>query len=314
MDCSPKVRPSSFTHEYSKEFRELIVDLHRGKECLPACEDYVSDHLGGPDSRVSRFERYLCPEIQHHCGDLRTKRVMDFGCGTGSTTAVLARHCDGVVAFDIDEKSVAICARRLQEHGLLENVRVLCARSFEDIAGDVGAFDFILLNAVIEHIPLSMRGLRRRVLRQLFDALSAGGYLYINETPNRLWPIDLHTTGLWWIPWSPPGSKWAYGRAVKAGRHVDNPSTHSDGPLGLEERGAWGATFFEIVNYLGGRRFRVVNVLPGHNRYISYMRRTESRKRRIFDFLIYHSIMKLTHIPIAAVSPMLSNLVIQKVE
>ncbi|HET8680101.1 MAG TPA: class I SAM-dependent methyltransferase [bacterium] len=292
----------------------MIIDRHRGKERLPAYEDYIADDLGGPNSRVDRFERELYPEIRFHCGDLQTRRVLDFGCGTGSTTAMLALHCERLVAFDINEHSVAICTRRLEEHGLLERVQVLCARNFTEIAKDVGPFDLILVNAVVEHIPLSIAGLRRKIFVELFDALAPGGSLFINETPNRFWPVDLHTTGLWWIPWSTPGSPWAYRTAVKAGRHVDNPSAHSDGPLGLEERGAWGATFFEIAGYLSGRRFRVVNTLRGHNRHISYGHRIDSRKRQAFEFLVYHAITRWARIPIVALAPMLSNLVIQKAE
>ncbi len=305
---------SGLTCDYSEEFRQLIIDLHRGKENLPAYEDYIAEHLGGPNNRADRFERLLYPEIQYHCGDLQTKRVLDFGCGTGSTTAMLALHCERLVAFDVNEKALAACRRRLQEHGLLERARVLWARDLREIAKDVRPFDLILANAVLEHIPLSIAGLRRKIMLELFDALAPGGYLFINETPNRLWPVDLHTTGLWWISWSTPGSRWAYRKAVKAGQHVDNPATHSDGPLGLEERGAWGATFFEITGYLSGRDFRVVNTLPGHDRHISYGQKTESRKRQAFEFLVYHLITRWARIPIVAVAPMLSNLVIQKAE
>ncbi|MGQ0549355.1 MAG: class I SAM-dependent methyltransferase [Armatimonadota bacterium] len=312
VDHCVEVRLSGCTRDYSQEFKRLIVDLHRGKEGLPAYEDYIAEHMGGPDSRLGRFETQLYPEIRYHCGDLSAKRVLDFGCGTGSATAALAPHCERLVAFDIDEKSVAVCLKRLEEHRLLDSVRVVWARDFEEIAADVGTFDFILLHAVLEHLPLSIRGLRRRVVARLFDALNPGGHLYINETPNRLWPKDSHTTGLWWIPWSSPGSMWAYARAVRAGQHIDNPATHSDGPLGLEERGAWGATFFEIVRYLRGRPLRVVNGLPGHDRHVNYTGGAQSWKRRVFESVIYHSITRWTRVPITAAMPMISNLVIQK--
>lgn len=300
------------TFEYSREFREMIVELHRGKESLPAYPRYIAAHLGGPDSRLSRFDRYLYPEIVHRCGDLSSRRVLDVGCGTGATTAVLAMRAGAVIALDVDERSVRICRRRMEEHGLTDRVRTICAH-LEDVAHEVGPVDFVLLNAVVEHVPLSQRGRRQRLLCTAFDLLTPGGHLYINETPNRLWPIDHHTTGLWWIPWTRPGSRWAYERALGAGLHADNPHTHSDGPLGLEERGAWGATFFEIRRYLRGKAHRILNCTPPQDRYLSYVRHRESRTRRALDLMAYWGFSRWTRIPITAIWPDLAHLVIQKV-
>ncbi|MDH4268217.1 MAG: class I SAM-dependent methyltransferase, partial [Deltaproteobacteria bacterium] len=301
-----------YTFDYSQEFKDLIVELHRGKEILPFYNRYIDDHLGGPNSRLSNFVRYLYPEIQHHCGEFSSQRVLDFGCGTGATTAVLAMHCSQVVAFDIDQRSITVCEKRLREHHLIDKVLLLWAADFEDVIQNVGSFDFILLNGVIEHIPLSKIGLRKKILQNLFDILNSKGVLYINKTPNRLWPIDRHTTQLWWIPWTGPGSMWAYSKAVKMGKHFDNPETHSDGSLGLEERGAWGATFFEIKQYLSGKSFEIINSLPGHDRHLSYTQR-EKFQRRIFDFFVYYFLTRWTGIPVTAVAPFITHLAIRKI-
>jgi SAM-dependent methyltransferase len=301
-----------YTFEYSQEFKDLIVELHRGKEALPFYQQYIDDHLGGQNSRLSNFVRYLYPEIRHHCGELSAKRVLDFGCGTGATTVALAIHCSQVVAFDIDQKSIAVCEKRLIEHRLIDKVQLLCAVDFENLIGKVGIFDFILLNGVVEHIPLSKSGLRKKIFQMLFDILDSKGVLYVNKTPNRLWPIDRHTTQLWWIPWTRPGSKWSYSKAVRMGKHFENPETHSLGPLGLEERGAWGATFFEIKEYLSGRSFEIVNKLRGHNRHLDYTQSGEDIQRRIFDFFVYNCFSRWTKIPITALAPFITHLVIQK--
>lgn len=203
--------------------------------------------------------------------------------------------------------------KRLIEHNLSNKVDILHASDFEDLIEKVGTFDFILVNAVIEHIPISKTGLRRKILRMLFDILNVSGYLYINGTPNRLWPIDGHTTGLWWIPWTKPGSKRAYIKAVRMGRHVENPRKYSNGPLGLEERGAWGATFFEIKKYLRGKSFEIVNSWPGHDRHLSYTRCGENIQRRIFDSIFYYLFSKWTKIPLTALAPAIENLAIRKI-
>lgn len=303
---------AAFVFEYSQEFKDLIVEFHKGKENLSSYQSYIQDHLGGASSRLSRFASYLWPEISHHCGELKTKRVLDFGCGTGATTVVLALNCGEVVAFDIDERATSICQRRLQEHGLMHKVEVSCAPDFTDIMGQMGTFDFILMNGVIEHIPLSLVGLRKKILLSLFNSLKTSGYLYINETPNRLWPKDAHTTTLWWIPWTTPGSRWAYEKAVRKGKHLDNPTTHSNGPLGLEERGAWGVTFFDLKGYLSEVSFKVINSISGHDRHLAYTRRTA--KQLLFDSIVYYSFSKWTKTPITAFAPYISHLVIQKLD
>jgi SAM-dependent methyltransferase len=304
----------SYTFEYSQEFKDLIVELHRGKEALPFYQRYIEDHLGGPHSRLSNFFKYLYPEIRYHFGESSIQRVLDFGCGTGATTAVLAIHCSRVVAFDIDKRSIAACEKRLIEHHLIDKVHLLWAVNFEKVIESLGSFDLILLNGVIEHIPLSKIGLRKKILQMLFDILNLKGVLYINKTPNRLWPIDRHTTQLWWIPWTRPGSEWAYSKAVRKGKHSDNPEMHSYGPLGLEERGAWGTTFFKIKEYLSGKSFEIINTLPGHDRHLSYTQKGENIERRIFDFSVYHLLTRWTGIPITAVAPFITHLAIRKID
>jgi 2-polyprenyl-3-methyl-5-hydroxy-6-metoxy-1,4-benzoquinol methylase len=300
------------TFEYPEEFRNLIIEMHRGKENLPFYKGYIAAHLGGPRSNLDQFLSNSYPEIVYHLGNIGSMRVLDFGCGTGASTAALAMNCKNVVAFDRDKKSIFICEKRLEEHKLRSRVTILCANDFQDVAEKAGTFDLIVINAVIEHIPTSINGLRRKQLRTLFDALNPGGSLYINATPNRLFPVDLHTTKLWWIPWTKPGSKWAYSKAVKRGRYV-RLAEYSEGPLGLEESGSWGATFFEIKKYLNGKSYEILNCLPGHNKHLSYTRRRENTQRMLFDFIVYYFFSKWTKIPLTAVSAAIENLIIRKV-
>jgi SAM-dependent methyltransferase len=289
----------------------MVVRLHRGKEDWPGYEGYVRDHMGGPHSRVVKFSNVLCREIEHHCGSLQNARVLDFGCGTGATTAALASVAREVVALDLDEESLAICKQRMKEHGLADKVAFHRASDFDAISPELGTFDIVLVNGVIEHIPLSSEGLRRRIVRALFSMVRAGGFLYINETPNRVWPYDDHSTKLWWIPWTKPGSSWAYQRAVAKGKHSDAP-THSPGPLGLEEVGAWGATYWELASYLEDLPFAIVNKRSGHDRHLYYSDHSD-RGRSIFEALVF-LLVKLLGAPMTALAPDLTNLAIQKPE
>jgi 2-polyprenyl-3-methyl-5-hydroxy-6-metoxy-1,4-benzoquinol methylase len=299
---------------YSKEFIEMIKDLHAGKEDLQFYNQYIEAHLGGPNGRYKRFISRLVPEITYRCGDLKAKRILDFGCGTGSSTVALAGQGGKVAAYDIDLKSLAICQERIKEHGFTDRV-IFYEGDFEKIKDKMGSFNLILMNGVIEHIPLSLHGARKRVILDLFSLLNPGGYLYINETPNRLFPFDFHTTKLWWLPWFPPGSKWVYKRVIKKNQHIEIAKSHSAGPLGLEERGVWGATYFEIRKYLSGLPCRIMNSEKEYDRHVDYkLGKAPSIKRKAFETIIYYSATKWSRMPITAFIPYLTNLVIQKLD
>jgi SAM-dependent methyltransferase len=257
---------------------------------------------------MARFERETLGEVERHCGPLIDRRLLDFGAGTGTITPSLAVRGSEVVAFDISAPALDVARLRLHEHGLSHAVTVLEAPSFAEVANEAGQFDVVLMHAVFEHVPLSIPGLRARVLLQAFDALAPGGFLVITESPNRLWPRDIYCTGQWFLPWTKGGSRWAYGRAIAAGAHRD---PEGRGPITLEERGAWGFTYWSVQRYLVNRRHEVVNLQPGHDRWVRYDRAL-GRRRRAFETAAYVTLTKGARVPIVAVAPMLSPLIIRK--
>ena len=116
-------------------------------------------HGNGPRSRMARFEASTLPELIRHTGALDGKRVLDFGCGSGTITPSLALRAKEVVAFDVNAEAVAITRARLREHGL-DHVTVHHADSYRDVADQLGSFDLVVAHAVFEHVPLSVPGLR----------------------------------------------------------------------------------------------------------------------------------------------------------
>lgn len=286
----------------------MIVRLHRGKEGLPKYQEFLTGHLGGPGSRLVAFSKGTCREIEYHCGMLKGKRVLDFGCGTGATTAALAEYCDDLSAFDVDQESIDICRKRLEEHGLADRITLYCADNIVDIRESMGQFDVIVMNGVVEHIPMTIPGLRQEVINSVFSLLNKPGYLFINGSPNRLHPYDIHTTQLWWIPWSKPGSAWAYRRAMSKGKHV-HAEVFSEGPLGLEEAGAWGVTYWDIKRYLAKEKPLFLNITRGHDRYIFYAS-APARRPNPVESIIYLIVVRLFRIPLTALAPFIQNLVV----
>jgi len=296
--------------EYSDQFRQMIREMHKGLENSPFYPAYIAAHLGDSDSRFATFSRAICPEIEYHCGPLAGKRVLDFGCGTGACTAALAQLSESVAAFDVWPQSIAIAKQRLRELGMADRVEFYCADSIDEIKDRMGTFDVITIFGVVEHLPITVPGLRKRVLSSAADLLSTPGYLFLGDTPNRLWPADSHTTRLWWIPWSRPGSRWAYDRALAKGRYA-RTDHYSPGPRGLEEQGAWGATYWEIERYLRDARMTCINMLEGHNKHLFYAG-PRSTKAAVFESVMRATACKLFRSPITAFTPYINNLVFRR--
>lgn len=297
--------------QYSEEFVQKVKHLLRGKELWPNYYDYINYHTGNINNGVELASKFLCPEMEFHCGSFKNKTILDFGCGTGSTTTAIAYLSSNVYAYDIDKESVEICKMRIKEHNLTKNVKEIICADFDIFIKSSPSFDIILLNGVVEHIPLSNQGLRGKILCGLFDKLNKGGFLYINDTPNRLIPYDFHSTKLWWIPWMKAGSNKAFIKAVKYKRHSECP-THSKGPLGLEEVGAWGSTYWGIKKILKEKNFQCLNTKSGHDRHIYYSYKT-GWKQKLFDFVLFYSFVKFFNIPLTTFYPNIANLVIKKI-
>jgi SAM-dependent methyltransferase len=106
--------------------------------------------------------------------DWRPHRVLDFGCGTGDTTAAFAARLPGVEVVGVDVSVPALEAARAHHPG---------AR-FATVAElpQLGAFDLCYLNGVLHHVEPAKRG---ATMEAIFAALRPGGRLALFE--NNAW-------------------------------------------------------------------------------------------------------------------------------
>lgn len=121
---------------------------------------------------------YGWEHLQRYAFALRfctTGHGLDFGCGVGYGTEILARSGATTMAgVDIDAEIIA--AARDREHPV--NARF--HPCLDDAAGPVGGFDFVVMFEVIEHLREP-----RAVLAELADRLKPGGLLIVSA-PNKL--------------------------------------------------------------------------------------------------------------------------------
>ena len=122
------------------------------------------------------------------------KRILDFGCGSGASTAILGRmfpQCR-IVGLELNAPLLEIAQARAAHYKL---PRVSFQRSVDPLSlpDSLGEFDFVLLSAVFEHL---LPQERQTLFPKLWSLLKPGGVLFINQTPYRYFPVETHTTGL----------------------------------------------------------------------------------------------------------------------
>lgn len=191
-------------------------------------------------------------------GAFDNARLLDFGCGCGASTAILARLFQNLetVGVELLPQLVEIARARLAHRGVA-NADVLVSPDPSILPPDLGTFDFILLSAVWEHL---LPAERRSLLPMLWAALKPGGILFLNQTPHRWSPWENHTTHLPGLNYLPV--PLALRAAHRFSERVEPGETWDD----LLRRGIRGGSVREIaglldkagaaVNLLEPRRFR----------------------------------------------------------
>ena len=149
------------------------------------------------------------------------KRILDFGCGAGASTVILARMFPDseIVGIELENDFLNIARQRAEFYDL-QNVTFIVSPSSADLP-NIERFDFICLNAVYEHL---LPDERKYLLPLLWDHLDDEGVLFLRETPFRYWHTEGHTTGgLPFLNYLPDRLAHMYTRKSKR-RNLENKS------------------------------------------------------------------------------------------
>lgn len=162
----------------------------------------VQTHVTG---RLTTFRTTSIPWLAEHV-TFPGLRVLEIGCGTGSSTLALAEQGASVTGIDVDLGAIEVARRRLQLCGVDADLREGNAANIgTDFSGD--RFDLILYFATLEHMTTAER---LASLEQAWELLVPGGYLGVIEAPNRLWTSDVHTSQLPFFNWLPDDLAFRY--------------------------------------------------------------------------------------------------------
>jgi 2-polyprenyl-3-methyl-5-hydroxy-6-metoxy-1,4-benzoquinol methylase len=157
--------------------------------------------------------------IRRFCPNLENRRVLDFGSGQGQLTSFFYEcGAEEVILTEIDKKLLDLSKSYLYDLGYAEQSEFILIHEDDNLSMiEDESINVIVASEVFEHI---LPKLRKNILRTLYSKLSPGGIIILTA-PNRLFPKDGHTTGLWFAAWFPPKIGAWYARTFASWRWKD---------------------------------------------------------------------------------------------
>jgi 2-polyprenyl-3-methyl-5-hydroxy-6-metoxy-1,4-benzoquinol methylase len=129
------------------------------------------------------------------------KTLLDFGCGAGSSTMILARMFPEtkIVGVELNEALLEVANARIDFYQY-KNVSFISSPNADELPYDLGEFDYIVLSAVYEHL---LPKERECLFPMIWSHLKPGGVLFLDQTPYRYFPVETHTSALPFINYLP---------------------------------------------------------------------------------------------------------------
>lgn len=104
----------------------------------------------------------------HLLGDVSGKKVLDYGCGSGDNSVLIASHGGTVVGLDISPDLIDLAERRLELHGYKDKVDFRVGSAHELPIADA-SIDVVFGMAILHHLDLNLAS------GEVFRVLKKGG-------------------------------------------------------------------------------------------------------------------------------------------
>ncbi len=149
---------------------------------------WSSSVTGGklPEAEMKEWVDHTVGRIR----ELKPKRILSIGCGTGLLLFRLAPDCEAYTGVDYAAPALANIRRGLQEKSLT-NVSLVESPAHDLSAIPDAGFDVVVINSVIQYFPTAEY--LRQVLRQALAKLAPGGALFIGDVRSLALLNAFHT-------------------------------------------------------------------------------------------------------------------------
>ncbi|NPV51603.1 MAG: class I SAM-dependent methyltransferase [Candidatus Methanofastidiosum sp.] len=142
--------------ENQKEFYEKCYDRDTSIYSIPKDDDFIYGQI------LKQIRPYLSPGLE----------VLDLGCNNGTLSLYMAKCGCEVTGIDIASNAIE-SAKNNRDHHKLYNAKFKSIDFISDW-NEEAAFDFIICNHVIEHVPQD-----DIFLKKIFESLKIGGNLLL---------------------------------------------------------------------------------------------------------------------------------------
>lgn len=196
-----------FIPELLAKYREIIEKNEPTAGHYRKKELYYKNSFNFGNERLEYFRHVLVPWLDS-VRRLKGLRMLEIGCGTGSSTIAFAEQGVHVTAIDFNENFLFEAKSKCQLYGLNVRFILLNAADVKKIL-EQEIFDIIVFMASIEHMTIQER---IQSLSATYELLPGNGLLCITGSPNRLHFKDSHTFNLPFFNWLPDELAIRYAR------------------------------------------------------------------------------------------------------
>jgi 2-polyprenyl-3-methyl-5-hydroxy-6-metoxy-1,4-benzoquinol methylase len=153
----------------------------RQREMIEVERSVIDAHLRTRELFIRDYERYMNPppdtayslEYAHYLlGNVRGKRILDFGCGAGENTVTLALRGADTVGIDVSPELIALAKSRCDLHDVNADLRI---GSCHDTGFPDQSFDTVFAISILHHLDLEVS------LREIARLLKPNGFCILQE-------------------------------------------------------------------------------------------------------------------------------------
>jgi SAM-dependent methyltransferase len=158
----------SVAHQSLAEWESAEVERSRLQAALSPAVVRTPRHILRRYANPPADTLYPLEYLYHLLGDLRAQTVLDYGCGDGADSTLLAAAGGRVHALDLSPELLQRAAMRLRADGFADRVRFVCG-SAHDVPLHDESVDVVVGHAILHHLDIEASS------REVHRVLRAGG-------------------------------------------------------------------------------------------------------------------------------------------